>query len=496
MQENNIYGKLQAVEEKYGKILNMQQAAEYLGIDIKTLCGLVESGELEAMEIAGMFAFKSIQLVKFELDVTDIQGLNYNPVMESEGKIVKVTKGSVYKVNSKINPFEMRFFITFDDGKKVSVKVRGTSKEEVLTKKEEKIAEELMKHREEIKRITELPQQTEEEKRNYTFREVSEMWYEKFVRANESKGNGFANRESGKYSLKAINSVIGEMDIREIDTDVAQDMINAISKDDEGNFRSKSHVEKAMRKFRRVMEYALEKGYSDKYIGKLDLNKNLIEPDKDKRFIDKDTLNAVLECVVKNSFYNTLINLILSSGLRQEEALALTIDDIRENDGIYQIYVSKAIVEESANNYVIRDRLKHNERARYVPVAKETYNMMLEYYNESIKDSELNEKRKINGTLGLIFVNKDGRVHNKRTLYHSLTGYFERNIDTYDRVTLHMFRHTFASLLKNEIPLEAVSEILGHKDISITQRFYASQTEEDHRIACNGVEKMMQKIKK
>lgn len=490
----SIMKKLQAVEKKYGKVLTMQQATEYLGIDIKTLRGLVESGELEAMEIDGVYKFKSIQLVKFELDITVIPQLIHNPVREREVNILKVSKGSIYKVNSKKNPLEMRFYITFDDGRKVSVRVRGTNEEEILRKKEEKIAEELKNYRAERNGTTEISQPTEEKKK-YTFREVSEMWLEKFNRENESKGNSFANRESGKYSIKAINDIIGEMDIRDIDTDVAQDMITAISKDDEGNFRSKSHVEKAMRKFRRVMEFALEKGYTDRYIGKLSLNKYLTEPNKDKRFIDRDTLNAVLDCVARNNFYNTLINLMLSSGLRQEEALALTIDDIRENDGIYQIYVSKAIVEESANHYVLVDRLKHNERARYVPVTKEIFDMVHEYYNESIKDNKLMEKRKKQGTDKLIFVNEEGDVHNKRKLYHSLMRYFKGNIDRYGRVTLHMFRHTFASFLKNEIPIEAVSEILGHKDISITQRFYASQTDEDHRIAYRGVENMMKKIK-
>jgi integrase len=49
--------------------------------------------------------------------------------------------------------------------------------------------------------------------------------------------------------------------------------------------------------------------------------------------------------------------------------------------------------------------------------------------------------------------------------------------------------------MKNEVPLEVVSEVLGHSDISITMRFYASQTIEDHKRVSLGAEAMMKKIK-
>lgn len=43
------------------------------------------------------------------------------------------------------------------------------------------------------------------------------------------------------------------------------------------------------------------------------------------------------------------------------------------------------------------------------------------------------------------------------------------------RVTHHMARKTFATtiLLYNDVPMEIVSEILGHSSISITQEHYA-----------------------
>ena len=488
----SILKKVQDVEKECGKVLTLEKAAEYLGIDTGTVCMLVKSGELEAMKVENSYMFKPIQLVKFELDSMTGPEIIQSPVVEREVDILKVTEGSTYETKSEKSPYEMSFYITFDDGEKIRAKVRG-SKEELLHKKQEKIIEELEKHRKTRNRMD--IQQPVKVLKKHTFREVSEMWYKEFKYQNESRGNSYSNIEGAKYALKVVNSVIGEMDIRKIDKRAAQEMINTISLDSKGGFRSKSYVEKAMRKFKSVMEYALEEGYIDRQIGKLDMNRNLKVPNKDDRFIDKDLLKELLTCVKENPFYNALINLILSTGLRQEEALALTIDDIKERDGMYQIYVSKALVEQSYHNYAIIDRLKHGEKARYVAIAKEVYEMVIDYYNESIKNIELMEKRKQQKTDRLLFVNKEGCIHNKRTLYYSFRKYLERNMKCDSKIRLHMLRHTFASLMKAEIPIEMVSEMLGHKDVSTTIKFYASQTMEDYQRSYRGTEEMMRKIK-
>lgn len=491
MMMHEIMKRATAIEKRYGKLLSLNAVAECLGLDLPTVEALVAIGEIDSVAVAGICMVKSVQLAKFELDVTGMPMGTPSPVMEErEVDIMKVTEGSIYPVKSSKNPYEMRFFITFDDGVRRAVKIRGTSEEEVAQKKQQKILEVLAGYRAEKNGAAEV-----EEPKTVTFRTVSEMWYKEFKRDNESRGNSYANIESAKYSLKTINKVIGDMEIAKIDKEAAQEMINTISKDSNGNYRSKSFVEKAMRKFKSVMDYALENGYIDRQIGKLVLNKNLREADKDSRFIEKETLIVLLDCIKGNMFYHTLVNLILSSGLRQEEALALTIDDIVVNNGLYQIYVSKVVVELSSNNYGIIDRLKHGERARYISIPKEIYDMVRDYYRGSMEDACLVEMRKEHDTEKYIFVNKNGCIHNKRTLYHSMVGYLERNMPQNSRIRLHMLRHTFASLMKNEVPLEVVSEVLGHSDISITMRFYASQTIEDHKRVSLGAEAMMKKIK-
>lgn len=56
----------------------------------------------------------------------------------------------------------------------------------------------------------------------------------------------------------------------------------------------------------------------------------------------------------------------------------------------------------------------------------------------------------------------------------------------YPHITPHKVRHTFATLLVEEgVPLETVSELLGHSDISVTKRFYAHISDRNKRAAVN-----------
>lgn len=490
MAKVNITNAIETIEKRFGKkLLSMKDVSDYLGIDNDTIRILVEDGNLDAVGSGENIYFKPISLVKFEHDIKADSPNPYLPVGSGVDN-VKVTDGSIYKTNSKKNPLEMSFIITFDDGTKQRVKVRGQNKTEILQKKPDKVAEEIRKHRNSL-----MDSPVYDVKK--TFQEVSNEWFEEFLAEQKSKGNSFSNIETTKYALVAINKVIGTMDIMDIDQKIAQDMIDTVSWDDvKKKWNSKSHVTKIMRSFKNIMKYARKMEYTDILIDKLTLNKNLHEPSKNDRFIDEESMAELFKCVKNNDRYNLLIHIIFSSGLRQEEALALEISDFSNKNGIYNIYISKANVETSRNKYEIVNTLKHGEPPRFVPIAKETYDMAIEYYQKSMNDMELTAKRKLHGTEKLLFVNKDGKPLNKRTLYHNFTDFLDRNYkDKINDITLHKLRHTFASLMCDSVSLDRVSDILGHSDISITQKFYKSPTKAQQLHEYNAVESMMNKVK-
>ena len=59
-----------------------------------------------------------------------------------------------------------------------------------------------------------------------------------------------------------------------------------------------------------------------------------------------------------------------------------------------------------------------------------------------------------------------------------------------------MLRHCFASLMCDEIPIELVSEMLGHREVSTTMKFYKSITNSQKKMISNASTNMMNKFRK
>lgn len=497
MNESIVNQKVTELESRYHKkMLGPDEVSEYLGIDIDTVKDLAETGDMVSIRTGSRYFFKLINIVKFELDIKDTDsGIPiYGTDEEKECKELKVTKGSIYETGSKKNPLEMAFAITFDDNTKVRAKVRGTNEAEIERNKQKKILEEYDKYKtsKAMNNFNIIEQQETIKK----FREVAQEWYDvtfESIKKYNGRGSSYSNTDGAMTSIKAINKVIGDMPITEIDTRVGNEMLAEVSYDKEKNkAMSDSHVRKAKDKFVAVMKYAFMKDYTDKKIGKLILNKDLRKPDKNKRNYDIVTLKAILDAVKDNSRYNTLFHLIIFSGMRQQEALAVDIQDFKENEKGCFVYVSKANVKCGSSKYKIVNTLKGDEEPRNIPIPKSVYDMVVRYYNECCEDTKLLEnKRKCNNE-NLVFANKNGEVINKNTLYQNMQEYLEKRLD--NRVNLHKFRHSYATILTEKIPLDIVSEILGHSDIVITQKFYNSMNQEKTEKVKNVLDDMTNKI--
>lgn len=491
MSTNNINDKVSCIEERFGKkILSVREVAEYLGVDEEMVDMLAGAGDIKTVGCNDKL-FKVIDIVHFELGISNERGRE----MENSNAVTKVTRGSIYKTGSSKNPFEIAFKITFADGSARRVKARGASEEEALANKELKVQELIEEYENNNSVYPVVIEKGNREGKMVTFAEVADRWYAEFLLEQESKGNSLSNIEGAKYSLRAINKKIGDISIKEIDTKKGQEMIMAVSINEEtGNWNSQSMVEKIARYFKKVMGYAFDNGYTDKRMGKIELNKNLTKPVKDDRFLTEEELQKVGEALKENERYYTLFMLIVSTGLRQEEAFALSIDDFRVEGEIHSVYVSKADVEVEKNRYAIVDRLKHNENAREVEIPKEVYDLIHAYYFGTLKDKEWVERRKACGTEGLIFVNQNGGVINKRTFYRSFRNYLERNMEGDTKVRLHMFRHSYASLMCDELSIEEVSTTLGHRNIAITNLYYRTKTQKQRERVSKASSNLLNRI--
>lgn len=403
--------------------------------------------------------------------------------------VTLVSEGSVYPVKQGRQTMGFAFYyITGDGGKKRKV-VTGSSREELKSKATaflNKVENEC------LEALCKADGALREAVRPRTFMEASHEWFEKYKMGEKS----FPSVESRKFSISAINKVIGEMNVSDIDNDVASDMIMKCSIKAGGGYYSRGRVDKLQQAFRMVMEYSRKKGYCACVPDKVKLSGRLTTVDKDSRFLDLEQLALVHKVLEDNARYRTLFHLLFATGLRQEEAFALKVGDFRvtrnrKGKENAEASICKTVVETEGHVYKIVNRTKTAKSRRKVYIPKVIYDMVMKYYEDTAGKETASQKaqRKANGTEGCIFVNQDMKPLNKRTFERNFESYIKRNgrgaINF--KVTLHMLRHSFVSLHLDDMGIEQVSKLIGDS-YKTTSEMYQSLTNKTKTKVCNNSE--------
>lgn len=230
------------------------------------------------------------------------------------------------------------------------------------------------------------------------------------------------------------------------------------------------------------MRYADEHGVYQYELETTPLN-YLQKAVSDSRFLDREQLAEVKMLLKDNDRYSLVVDLILSSGLRQEELFALTLNDfVRVNKEDVEVHINKSVRETNKNIYEIVPYGKSDRSRRVVTIHCSVYDDVVKYYDNIVKKETSYEKelRQQNRTVDLIFADKDKKVPNKRTFERSFANYLKRQLKKLGKtlnyeVTLHMFRHSYASLMAESLPVEVVARLLGDT-ISTTEKNYYSMS--------------------
>lgn len=92
---------------------------------------------------------------------------------------------------------------------------------------------------------------------------------------------------------------------------------------------------------------------------------------------------------------------------------------------------------------------------------------------------------------GMVFTSSVGSPINMANNLKAYKRFLAQNSIRYIRV--HDIRHSFASLaLENRVPLEAISQSLGHADIGITKKIYAPNVRGLNEVAIDGLAEYLQ----
>lgn len=143
-----------------------------------------------------------------------------------------------------------------------------------------------------------------------------------------------------------------------------------------------------------------------------------------------------------------LIHLMLASGLRASEVVALTLQDIDFNNRITRIFGK-------------------GQKERLVPFSEQARSDLQAYVKEL--RPKLLAKNKIPRPTGVVFLNAQGKPLTTRGLEYILKA-VEKKIGAYYDLHPHLLRHSFATdLLSKGADLRVIQELLGHESISTTQ---------------------------
>lgn len=285
------------------------------------------------------------------------------------------------------------------------------------------------------------------QEQNATFRELSELWL-----TNEKIGSVRDQTISTiKGQLSTINNFIGDIKIK----DLRQSHIES--------FRS-SMIESGklaqynlcLARIKAVIRYAVQKDIMAKDIT-LGM-KGIKNKGRQKRSLTSEE-RQLFDTANLDSFERCFVNLLLYTGLRKSEALALNVKDIDLKKKC--IHISKTLVASKRKEYCLQEYTKTAAGHRQVPIPAPLTEILAKYTENKT---------------GILFPSKNGGY------ISTLDFKWKRILKKLETVsdspiaadlTIHTFRHTYASdLYKAGVDIKQAQYLLGHDDIKTTLDTY------------------------
>ena len=179
------------------------------------------------------------------------------------------------------------------------------------------------------------------------------------------------------------------------------------------------------------------------------------------------------------------VYLLITTGLRRAEAVALLWKDINDDQSTIRISKSICLDKNAEKGQIVKDTKTGNHRT--IALLPKVYDILCDYKAICAKYFGLDDADAIPDDSYIFCCDTD---YNTPIFVTSPTRMFERFVkrNGLREITPHGLRRTAASLaLEAGAGMKEISELMGHTDIGTTAKFYAALTESAKRRTVEGI---------
>lgn len=267
--------------------------------------------------------------------------------------------------------------------------------------------------------------------------------------------------------------------IRHIDAAIIKDYLHHLQhrkNERQGGGLSTGSILKQLQALNLLTEYLRKQYRLFVTVASLNLGKEDSTPDVMSQSEIQDIYKAAFTLSEKDLNHNTPLWLPEALYLRDKAMLGIFYGcGLRRNEGVQ---LDAADIYWSASTLHVRKGKNYKER--FVPIPKQVYHDLQNYYYNSRPLFQKEQKK------SAFFISQKGNRINGQTLLVRLNKLLECNGDLsllQKKIGLHTLRHSIAThLLQNGMDIESISRFLGHESLESTQLYTHLIQKENHDV--------------